>query len=258
MVVAAEMFVNEYLPEVQGGTENANDDGGYNLPNELDISAAINANVLGADEFTNVPNEIVREVVEETPVGTGFDSNSLDTFVFENDGFLEPTGELSGGSLGDSTFDLEDFSSSYDHAATKVYLTNEQIQNSGFTGAYLEPEDFDGFLYKTVTVGDLYGINVDKYSITNGQQSYAKVYVIRPQDIGTVGELYSVLKVRASEGLEVEVNETNTFGDASFYMNDLRRQHVAFLTVRMGATMYGFAYAKDYHLQVQNLVKLLN
>jgi len=258
VVIAAEVFVNDYLPDLIG--EKPSDE--YELPGKLDLSASLSANVFDSDGGSAngggyIPSgggDVRGEIVTRDPL---FDQSSLESLIVNNkDLLVDDFGDVPSGNT-DVSFDIEDFSGSYDRVTTRVYLTNDNIVNSGFTGGYLEPQDYDGFVYKTISLGDLYGLSVSKYSITNGQTIYSKAYAIVPQDVSTAGEIYSVMKVRAAEGLEVDVNETNTHGDASFYMNDVRRQHVAFLTVRKGGLIYAFAYPKDYHDQISALVKSL-
>lgn len=261
VVIAAEMFVNDYLPELKIGDAKSNT---YTLPNKLDISASGTANVLGTGATTTTePAQPVNGSYDPTALEGFVNNNSdLNVEISEIPGIVptisaDPTTTTTTPTSQDVSFDIEDFSNSYDHATTNVYITNDNVISAGFAGAYLEPESFDGFLFKTVSIGDLYGLKVDKYSITNGQTNYAKVYVIIPQDVSTTGEIYSVLKVRAAQGLETDINETNQFGDASFFMNDSRRQQIAFLTVKVGSYIYAFSYQKEYHPQVKNLAEML-
>lgn len=155
----------------------------------------------------------------------------------------------------DSSFDIEDFSNS--QTLSTSYLRDDQIVNSGFTGSRLETEIYDGFLYKTINISDLKGINVEKYNIGDGTNTYAKVYIITVSDPLTFNDIYNVIKSRAAEGIDTEVNETNDYGSGSFYMNDVRRSGVAFLTVKIGSRIYGFTYPKTYHPQIKNLISLL-
>ena len=270
----------EYLPDIayfDNDSELADETPiSETVDTELALESALGANVLMVgnrparvtavvDEIEPVPvtREIVREVVDPLPI--------IEEVIVVDDpfeAFLEPefvepvvvteVVEIAvSDEIKDVLSDFEAFDSSYELTTTRVALTNDHVVSAGFTGAFLEPENFDGFLYKTISVGDLYGLKVEKFLVTNGVKQYAKVYVVTPEDLASTPEIYSVLKVRASEGLEVEVNEVNDFGDKSFYMNDLRRQHVAFLTVKIGTTIYGFAYPKDYHPQIVNMLTLI-
>ena len=104
----------------------------------------------------------------------------------------------------------------------------------------------------------MYDVEVTKVAIKTDNTLFAKVYVFQVGGLSSVSEVYEVLKIRGTEGLDIEINETNDYADESFYMNDMRRPDVAFLTVRVGAILYGFSYPKDYHPQISNLVQLLD
>ena len=286
VVVTAETVVNKYLPSPSDADSNPSQKDQYNLPNELDLSKAIQSNVLGADDMTtsSVPD------ATSGNTSTGIDTtgsslnggvgsattNNLGTvdldFVGINTTGSAGTNNLQGSSAGSDTlddvnkllslpssadFDIEDFSNTYEHTDTAAYLSDTQVVNSGFVGAHVESQVFDGFLYKTINICDLSGITTTKYVISNGTTTYAKVYVLVSEKSENIGDVYNVLKTRAATGVEIVVNETNEFGIASFYMNDSRRNDVAFLTVRIGSYVYGFTYPKQYHPQIKNLISLL-
>lgn len=256
VVVAAETFVNKYLPSLSDGGAGTEATDEYPLPDELDVSASIQSNVLGATDFgrTNTGDATAGTSVSTATGGTLAETPSVvpetPSEEFLPTDFLEtPDGIYS---------DIEDFSNTATNLApTNVYLTLDHVTKSGFVGAVIVPETFDGFLYKTINIGDLYGIKAEKNSIKNDSSSFAKIYVVIPDDPKNAEEIYRVIKTRAAEGLEVEINETNDYGAASFFMNDSRRPNVAFLTVRINSLIYGFSYPKQYHPQIKALVSNL-
>lgn len=282
VIVAAESFVNKYLPALSEDSPALTDSqDGYNLPSELDLSSVVSANVFGADSVVDGSSVVVGDsfatdsiTISGSALGGGsapggssaetLGGSGLGSGDFGSDGFdflnFESTSSTTGATgLSDSgNFDLEDFSGSYSHSSsTASTIRNDHVVNSGFVGAYLSDEQYDGMIYKSISLGDLIGVDVKKHSITNGTTVYAKVYSIIVEDSSNVGNVYDVLKLRALDGISIEVNETNQFGNASFYMNDPRRDSVAFLTVRIGFKLYGFSYPKQYHPQIRNLVSNL-
>jgi len=100
-------------------------------------------------------------------------------------------------------------------------------------------------------------LDVKKYVIRTKTAFLAKIYVLKAGPSSTIEDVYNVLKTRAAEGLDTEINETNDFGENSFYMNDSRRTNTAFLTIKMRGLIFGFSYPKEYHTQIKNLVSLL-
>ena len=85
----------------------------------------------------------------------------------------------------------------------------------------------------------------------------AKIYVFKIGYKTNVEEIYKFLKDRIFNAINMELNETNSYGYASFYMNDPKRPDTSFLTVRIGGLLYGFSYPKEYHSQIKNLIKLI-
>lgn len=265
-VVGADVFVNDVLPKYKKPSDAPSTESVFDLPDSLpttDVSDFGSANIFGAD----VASEGIPRV--SNPDIAGFTNPQDDFSQYENVDYLvgdgSPVGTLipiaspisptpsSNGSV--SSGDFED--SNFVAFSPSVLIREDQIRSAGFSSAYLEEEAHDGFLFKSVYVDDLYDVSVSKYSVKSSDKPLAKVYVFQIGPLSSLKEVYEVLKVRSTEGLDMEVNETNTFGAGSFFINDVRRQNVAFLTVKIGSHIYGFSYPKEYHAQIKNLVKLL-
>ncbi len=264
VVVLAEFFINDYLPELKNKTSDKLE---LSLPNELDLNKSLQSNVLGADVDYSKINDITNsdsiplptEDLYNIEIPLNGDSTTLpldptDTALSE---LLPIPNTISENSENtDTVTDFED--DNFTSFSQNVFIREDQIKSAGFTGAYLEDEPYDGYLYKTIYIDDLKDLEVSKTAIRTSDSLLAKVYVFQVGGLTSVSEIYEVLKMRASEGLDIEINETNDFGSASFYMNDSRRSDTAFLTVKIGSLLYGFSYPKEYHAQIKNLITLLD
>lgn len=266
IVIVADLVVNNYLP----GMENADivaelNSGKFTLPDSIDTSKALETNVLGADGTTD-------SSAVDTPTPLGFDLGDGETTVNNDPENVPPEKPIARNTSTTTSTDPEsviattssptttsgDFESNDFVVASKnIYLRDEQLKSAGFVSAYMEEEKYDGSLYKTIYTDDLYDVTVKKIDIKSDEAMFAKVYIIKTGPNSSIDEVYQVLKIRGAEGLESELNETNEYGDGSFYINDTRRPKTAFLTVRLGNLIYGFSYPKEYHSQVKNLIKLL-
>lgn len=72
-------------------------------------------------------------------------------------------------------------------------------------------------------------------------------------------QFYSDIKAESLKIDGIEIRETNTFGDASFYLNQEGKTKTAFATVRIGADIYGFEYPHGSHQMFKDLAaKLVN
>lgn len=244
-------MVNEYLPVLQGDRELT-----LELPDSLDLTKSIETNVLGNDGLTNyLGADATTAVIGSDPVlpGEPTDAVALPTLEAETGEPVAPESVPSSEASG-----LKDFEDSNFAAPTSsVYLRDDHIKSAGFVGAYLESEQNDGQLFKSIFIDDLYDVEVTKTLVRTTDQLLAKVYVFKMGISADINEVYNLLKLRASEGNTTEANETNEFGAASFYMNDSLRTGTVFLTVRIGGLIYAFSYPKDYHSQVKNLIQLL-
>ncbi len=290
VVVSAQVVANQYWPSLE--LTSLTNESTNPLPNSINLSA----NVLGADAVPGEVVDKTQDpasTTQPTPTSdVGLDPSTLPATEF-GDGLDVPTsssdinglntvdlpvtsgefnavtsGNLSENSSDGTTIpspqttisgDSSDFESSeFKPSILNVYLNQDQLKSAGFTNTTLDTEAFDGFLYKTIYVQDLKDLKIFKNVIKSADSILCKVYIIDVGPMNAPNEVYETLKTRGSEGLDIEINETNSFGDGSFFMNDSRRQNVAFLTVRFGNLIYGFSYPKEYHPQVQNLIKLLD
>lgn len=271
VVVVAEVAVNEYLPDTE---QNADGKLGFTLPKDFDIADAIKTdissgrNYLGADVDAGAIS--ADAPVERGVIGTtsqpdnGSDSNLDEELSEISELDFLPLYDEEGGSAFTpiSSSDLPDFEDTDFTrpkvvAAPNVYLREEHIKSAGFTGADLRTDSADGKLFKTIEIGDLEDTEVEKYVIQSDEALLAKVYVFKIGIQADGNEIYNLLKSRADEEPTAEINETNQYGSASFYMNDSQRSSSVFLTVRIGPLIYSFSYPKEYHPQIKNLIQLL-
>ncbi len=238
IVVMGQILVDEYLPNLG---KDASGELSVLLPDSLRVDREGSQVFFGSDLVKDDENKEFEDYVpsfETQPVAA------------------EPSPTQSSGPS-----DFEDLSYAAQVQSSNplgsVLLRDEQIKSAGFVGGYIEPEDHEGLLFKTVAVDDLDDVKMDKFSIRTEAQFLAKVYVFRVGISTNVRDVYHLLKSKSSQGVGVQINDTNEFGVSSFYMNDSRRTGVAFLTVRIGGLIYAFSYPHEYHSQIKNLIQLL-
>ena len=247
VVVVAEFAINNY-GQSGDGIQNESELT-FNLPGYLDLSKVLETDVLGSDEFGFAVDDDSGQVDPDLLALAEEEFGSSTGIVYDEIPFGDaPSSDLA--DFEDDTYEIPSVSS--------VYLREDQVLSAGFANAKIQEESHDGLLFKSVYIDDLYDVEVMKWAIRNDSQLLAKVYAFSFGPDSGVSEVYEILKIRSSQGLNAEVNETNDLGGASFYMNDSRRQNTAFLTVKIGSLIYAFSYPKDYHQQVKNLVTLLD
>ncbi len=280
VVVVAEIVVNKYLPELGEGDGLANLD--LSLPDNLDLAKITRTSVLnsgldnrlGADvDEDAIPEDLKVERGEVKRVSIEKPEPEVELVAVEDidlDSFLEDLDEENIEDFGFSSgfneadifieedSDIPDFEDeNFAYTAPNVFIRQEQILGAGFKDAYLEEQPHNGYIFKNIEIGDLFDVEMDKTIIRTEDTLYAKGYVMTMGPNSNVNDVYNVLKIRADELLDTEINETNEFGVSSFYMNDARRNGTSFLIVRIDKYIYGFSYPKDFHSQIKNLLKLI-
>lgn len=252
MVIVAEILVSEFFPELK--KENITSQ--YQaivpegvIPQDGIIPDGLNPNNLNTDVINNaLSNEGTLNMPSlsdfSNKLGDDFDADLVET----------PSIDFDVANVGVSDFEGDN----YVPFSQNVYIREDQIRSAGFATAYLEQQADDGYLFKNVYIADLSGIELDKTAIRTSDALLAKVYVLKVDPDQNVDVIFNQLKLKSSEGLDIEINQTNEYGMASFYMNDSRRPNVAFLTVRMSSVIYGFSYPKQYHPQIRNLIQLID
>lgn len=83
------------------------------------------------------------------------------------------------------------------------------------------------------------------------------IYALNFLNTKEAGQFYSDLKAESLKISGIEIRETNTFGDASFYLNQEGKTKTAFVTVRIGADIYGFEYPHGSHQMFKDLAEKL-
>ncbi len=250
VVVAGQIIIDEYLPDLN---RDVSGELSVILPDSLRVDGNRGTTFFGSD--LEGSGEITfRDDEEEADIDFS-DEN------FRNEDSSQPDESKpfpSGDPSAPPDFEDINFSSgSSGGISGSVFLREEQIKSAGFVGAYIEPEEHHDLLFKTVSVDDIDDVKIDKFAIRTSDKFLAKVYVFRIGINTGVRDVYHLLRSKASQGIGVQINETNEFGISSFYMNDSRRTGVAFLTVRIGNMIYSFSYPHEYHSQIKNLIKLL-
>ena len=142
-------------------------------------------------------------------------------------------------------------------AASRPTVTGTIIQQAGFLGDFQE-QPFSGKLYELLDITKTPIESVGFYQITDNGVTIASVTEIALRDEIRALQMYSLLQNKTKPYIDLTLNETNAYGDHSFYVNHAKKPDEAFLTVKIGRMIYGFAYVKSYHPQLKKLISLLS
>jgi len=260
LIMVGKVVYTDYLANWTKGEDNTNSD--YLSFFGEDAQSAKDDTVMStlAENLTAsvLTNRLVPVPNEDTTVEVVSDENIVDTGVDPKPtGVDSSTTPLNDIEARDEALisDFED--TNFIPSNLNAYIREEQVKAAGFTSAYIEEESPSGYFFKTVFIDDLKDIGLRKFIVRDDSLFFVKVYVFSPDISVNIDDLYNILKSRSASNPGSSINITDQFGKSSFYMNDTTRLNTAFLTVKFNSLIYGFAYPKEYHKQITNLIKLI-
>lgn len=135
-------------------------------------------------------------------------------------------------------------------------VTQEKVTAAGFTGSFTE-KHFDGKVFQLLDITKIPVEAIGLYEITQDGTPVVTVMEIALKDEIKALQTYVLLQNKTKPYIDLSLNETNAYGDRSFYINHAKKPGEAFLTVKIGKMIYSFAYVKFYHPEIKKLIQLL-
>lgn len=134
----------------------------------------------------------------------------------------------------------------------------EMFTEAGSTGLTLQRIPFSGILFKSIDLRDLNSIPVVSQNVLHqNKQKIAVFSEIHGDSEAVADEVYALILDKGDSLLEASANETNDYGDGSFYLNFTDKPDDAFLVVKKGSNVYALTYEKSFHPFVETIVQLI-
>lgn len=137
-------------------------------------------------------------------------------------------------------------------------ITETQLVQMGFEGMRLERASAEGLLFQLLDLSDTVNLSKVRFHLTDGKNVYGVISEFLLADSVRAKTFYQNLRQKSSlYAPDVKLNETNSFGESSFYLNDSKRLGTAFLTVLSGNRVYSFSYPKASHEFFKKFIQFL-
>ncbi|MBI2453635.1 hypothetical protein HYV58_00470 [Candidatus Peregrinibacteria bacterium] len=136
-------------------------------------------------------------------------------------------------------------------------VTEERVRQAGFTGKFGE-KLFNGKVYQLIDISAVPVESIGFYEVSQDIDTVASITEITLRDEIRALQLYTLLQNKTKTYIDLSLNETNAYGERSFYINHAKKTQEAFLTVKIGKKIYAFAYVKFYHPELKKFITLLN
>jgi|GEM_PF-5726702 hypothetical protein len=138
-------------------------------------------------------------------------------------------------------------------------ISDSELASFGFTNMRMERVSGDGLLFQLLDTSDTVNLSKIRFHLTDGKNVFGVMSEYLLPDAARAKLFYDGLKQKASVYAPgVKINETNSFGGMSFYLNDERRLGTAFLTLVRGSRVFAIAYPKASHEYFKKLVGVIS
>jgi len=197
---------------------------------------------------------LVNDYFNESESGEQF---SASLFYDSDKDYLAEASDKMEGIVRDNIDDFTDSLPSVNPLSGKKHLTTEFLDKSGFDDPEIEEDEFKGMFLDVINLSDVGITDVIKGKIYENDTFSSVYFESRSENISTAKEVYTLIKEKAKGDIDINVNETDNYGDNSFYINHLIKKDQVFLVVRLRNYVYGFNYLPVDHNKFVDLVKIL-
>lgn len=133
-------------------------------------------------------------------------------------------------------------------------ITISQVYEAGFKEATFPIIPFDGMVFNEIDMRNYVNeSNLEYQIIENGETSaFLTEFNLLNQRIAQ--EVYEILRGKVEAQNEFTINETNQYGNASFFANNSTQTNHVFLVVKQGTRLYTCHYPAKNHNKIKNLI----
>ena len=133
----------------------------------------------------------------------------------------------------------------------------EKVTKAGFMDADVKISSFSGAIIETVDLGEYNDDENLQYKILENNINSGIISELIFPDEKIAENVYQSIKNKI-DGISIfTVNETNQYGELSFFANNAEEKNSVFLVVKKGTRLYTFHYPARNHNKIKNLIGLI-
>lgn len=136
-------------------------------------------------------------------------------------------------------------------------IDEEKIYQAGFKDTFLNVEEFDGFVFNDFNMAEYNDDDHILYILLFGEEESARITELIFPSIEISNEVYASLKAKMEQSGYFDVNETNQYGENSYFANHDTEKNAVFLVVKIRERLYTLHYPAKNHNKIKNLINQL-
>lgn len=132
-----------------------------------------------------------------------------------------------------------------------------KIADAGFKIPGLVAEDFLGVIFKEIDLSEYDNDNHSQFIVTEADEFAGTITELIFENEDKAIEVYESIKTKITNNGGFVINETNQYGESSFFANHSEDKNSVFLVVKKGERLYTLYYPAKNHNKMKNLINLL-
>ncbi|MFC1810997.1 hypothetical protein ACFLZH_05840 [Patescibacteria group bacterium] len=136
-------------------------------------------------------------------------------------------------------------------------VTISKVIEAGFKIPDMRSEAFGGIVFTDIDISEYNDDEHIEYTLTESEEFAGIISELIFPDSLISSEVYGSLKLKLIENERFIVNETNQYGESSFFANHTEQKNFVFLVVKIKERLYTLHYPAKNHNKMKNLINLL-
>lgn len=136
-------------------------------------------------------------------------------------------------------------------------IDESKIEKAGFENNNLEILNFDGIVFNDFNMAEYNDDDHILYILLSGEEESARITELFFPSLEISNEVYASLKTKMAQSGDFEINETDQYGDNSYFANHSSEKNSVFLVVKIKERLYTLHYPAKNHNKIKNLINLL-
>jgi len=228
VTIITELVVQDYLQRVYNPT-------------------ALQASTLGADNFESFVTQVSESDSAKTPTETLIEK--LQETALNPDDYSDQDTRLLTEKLDNIRPSSRDevIAEELTDNATLLSRVDTLLPALQLPGVALQKSTYQGKLFQLISTAEIDFAETAFGTLQVDQEIVGSVYEFKARTEIDAEKAFDDIRILANSFPNISTNQTNQFGDKSFYINHLVKVGEVFVVVQRDDRIFAFAYKKDYH-----------
>jgi hypothetical protein len=136
-------------------------------------------------------------------------------------------------------------------------INEDKMIQAGFENSAVNMSPFSGVIFSEIDLSDYRDDDHISYDLYENDELAGKINEFIMPDNEIAAELYATVKSKILQKEGFEINETNQYGQSSFFANYSEDTNSVFLVVKLNSRLYTLHYPARNHNKMKNLIQIL-